>query len=63
MRLVTPTGLATMEIFDLTQDDSMDEPEVSEDDVRTMRSSTTARAKRKVSHEALRRWKKQEIMT
>ena len=32
VRLVTPTGLATMEIFDLTQDDSPDEPVQSEDE-------------------------------
>ena len=31
MRLVTPTGLATMEIFDLTQDDSAEEPETAEE--------------------------------
>ena len=32
VRLVTPTGLATMEIFDLTQDDSPEEPVPSEDE-------------------------------
>ena len=32
VRLVTRTGLATMEIFDLTQDDSPDEPVQSEDE-------------------------------
>ena len=31
VRLVTPTGLATMEIFDLTQDDSAEEPETAEE--------------------------------
>ena len=32
VRLVTPTGLATMEIFDLTQDDSAEELETENDD-------------------------------